>query len=79
MNATVKGSTISCSNPLNPSAYKTRSTLAYSLAFVISLLGNFFIVIIVFKTQSLRKPTNYLIANMAMSDLLFQYSCFYSI
>ena len=70
MNATVKGSTVSCSSLLNPIADNILNTLGYSLDLVVSLFGNFFIMIIVFKTQSLRKPTNYLIAKMAMSDFL---------
>ena len=69
MNSTINGS--SCSSPLNPTGVKIGHTIAYSLALVVSLVGNFLIVITVFKTQSLRKPTNYLIANMSLSDLLF--------
>ena len=69
MNTTVNGS--SCSSPLNPTAEKIGKTIAFSLIFVVSLIGNFFIGIIVYKTQTLRKPINYFIVNMAMSDLLF--------
>ena len=36
-----------------------------------SLVGNFFIGIIVYKTQALRKPINYFIVSMAMSDLFY--------
>lgn len=39
--------------------------------FVVSLVGNSFIGIVVYKTASLRKPINFLIINMAMSDLLY--------
>ena len=46
-------------------------TFACCLIFVVSLLGNSFIAVIVYKTQSLRKPINFFIVNMAMSDLLF--------
>ncbi|XP_078343490.1 substance-K receptor-like [Oculina patagonica] len=35
------------------------------------MAGNIFIGIIVYKTRAMRKPINFLIANMAMSDLLF--------
>ena len=69
MNTTVNGS--SCSSPLNPTAEKIGATIAYSLIFVVSLIGNSFIGIIVYKTQTLRKPINYCIVNMAMSDLLY--------
>ena len=70
MNTTVNGS--SCSSPLNPTAEKIGITIAHSLIFVVSLIGNSCIGIIVYKTQTLRKPINYFIVNMAMSDLLFQ-------
>ena len=69
MNTTVNGS--SCSINLNPTAEKIGKTTTFSLIFVVSLIGNFFIVKIVYKTQTLRKPINYFIVNMAMSDLLF--------
>ena len=59
-----------CSSPFNPTAAKIGETFAYCLVFVVSLLGNSFIAIIVYKTQSLRKPINFFILNMAMSDLL---------
>ena len=38
---------------------------------IVSLAANSLIVTIVYKTPNLRKPINYLIANMASSDLLF--------
>ena len=69
MNTTMNGS--SCSSPFSLTAAKIGQTLAYCLILVVSLLGNSFIGIIVYKTQSLRKPINFFIANMAMSDLLF--------
>jgi len=69
MNTTTNGS--SCSSQLNPTAQKIGETFAYCLIFVVSLVGNSFIVIIVYKTQTMRKPINYFITNMAVSDLLF--------
>ena len=60
-----------CSSPFNTTAAKIGLTSSYCLIFVVSLLGNSFIAIIVYKTQSLRKPINFFIVNMAMSDLLF--------
>ena len=69
MNTTVNGS--SCSFLPNPTAQKNGKTLAYCLFFVVSLVGNSFIGIIVYETQTLRKPINYFIVNMAMSDLLY--------
>ena len=56
---------------INPTAEKIGSTVAYCLIFVVSMAGNIFIGIIVYKTKTMRKPINFLIVNMAMSDLLF--------
>ena len=61
----------SCSSLINPEALKVGATVAYSLILVVSLVGNSLIVLIVYKTPTLRKPINMLIANMAMSDLLY--------
>ena len=68
MNGAINGS--SCSSPLNHTAEKIGKTIAYSLIVVIALIGNSFIGIIVYRTQTLRKPINYFTVNMAMSDLL---------
>ncbi|XP_022806978.1 RYamide receptor-like isoform X1 [Stylophora pistillata] len=67
--ATMNGtqSMLSC---FNPTARNFGETLAYCLLFLVSLIGNTFIGIIVFKTKSLRKPINFLIFNMAMSDMI---------
>ena len=58
----------------NPRAEKIGKTFAYCLIVLVSLAGNTVIGIIVFKTKTMRKPTNFLIVNMAMSDLLFPIS-----
>ena len=72
MNTTANGSSSwSCSSLINPEALKVGETVAFSLILVVSLVGNFLIVLIVYKTPTLRKPINMLIANMAMSDLLY--------
>ena len=72
MNTTANGSSLwSCSSPINPEALKAGTTVAYSFILVVSLVGNSLIVLIVYKTPTLRKPINMLIANMAMSDLLY--------
>jgi len=55
----------------NPTAEKIGMTFAYCLIFLVSLAGNTIIGIIVYKTKTMRKPINFLIVNMAMSDLLF--------
>ena len=54
----------------NPTPAIIGGTFAYFLIFVVSLAGNIFIGIIVYKTKPMRKPINFLIVNMAMSDLL---------
>ena len=46
-------------------------TIYLSLILAVSLVGNSLIVTIVYKTPTLRKPINYFIANMAISDLLY--------
>ena len=61
----------SCFSPLNSTAAKRGKTFVYCSIFVVSLIGNSFIGIVVYKTQTLRKPINYFIVNMAMSDLLY--------
>ena len=72
MNTTVNGSGFwNCSSLINPEAGKIGATVALSLSLVFSLVGNSLIVLIVYKTQTLRKPINMLIANIAMSDLLY--------
>ena len=59
----------SCSFAFNIAEHKIGITIALCTLFVASLLGNLFIAAVIYKT--LRKPVNYLIVNMAMSDLLF--------
>ena len=66
---TVNGS--SCSISVNPTTDKIVKTFAYCLIFLVSLVGNSLIAIIVYRTQTLRKPINLFMVNMAMSDLLF--------
>ncbi|KAL9964592.1 hypothetical protein ACROYT_G028249 [Oculina patagonica] len=72
-NATLKmnGTTGELSGCINPTAEKIGKTFAYCVVFVVSLVGNTFIGIIVYKTKTMRKPINFFIVNMAMSDLLF--------
>ena len=61
---------------INPTAEKFGSTVAYPVMFVVSMAGNIFIGVIVYKTKTMRKPINFLIVNMAMSDLLYPISLF---
>ena len=69
VNTTMNGTQPS-SCPSNPTAEKIGITFAYCLIFIVSLAGNTVIGIIVYKTQTMRKPINFFIVNMAMSDLL---------
>ena len=72
MNSTTgNGSIESASSCLRATAYKIGLTITLSLIIAVSLTGNSFIVLIVYKTPTLRKPINYLIASMSMSDLLY--------
>ena len=70
MDTAVNGSS-SCSSLLNPTAEKIGNTFAFCLILVVSMVGNSLIGTIVYRTPTLRKPINYFIANMAMSDLLY--------
>ena len=70
MNSTMNGSQPS-SCPSNPTAENIGITFAYCLIFIVSLAGNTVIGIIVYKTKTMRKPINFFIVNMAMSDMLF--------
>ena len=54
----------------NPTAQNIGQTFIYCFIFIVSLAGNIFIGIIFYKKKTMRKPINFLIVNMAMSDLL---------
>ena len=71
MNSTIGNGSIESSSCFSAKAYKIGLTIALSLIIAVSLTGNSFIVLIVYKTPTLKKPINYFIANMAMSDLLY--------
>ena len=74
LNTTVNGTkltTFSCSTPVNVIAERIAKTFAYCLILVVSFAGNTIIGIIVYKTNTMRKTINFLIVNMAMSDLVF--------
>ena len=59
---------LSCSS--HPTAEKIGKTFAYCLIFLVSLAGNIAIGITVYRTKTMKKPINFLIVNMAISDLL---------
>ena len=69
MNTTVNGT--SCFSAANAVAGKIGKTLVFCLILVVSLVGNSCLAVIACKTQTMRKPINYLITNMAISDLLY--------
>ena len=69
LNSTMNGTQPS-SCPSHPTAVKIGKTFAYCLIVLVSLAGNTVIGIIVYKTKAMRKPINFLIVNMAISDLL---------
>ncbi len=76
LNTTMNETQLSPSSCLTPgtgntTAERIAKTIAYCLIFVVSLAGNTSIGIIVYKTKTMRKSINFLIVNMAMSDLLF--------
>ena len=72
--ATMNGTqTSSC---FNHEAKRIGISFYYCLIFVLTLMGNIIIGIIVFRTRSMRKPINFFIVNMAMSDLLIPILCF---
>ena len=70
VNTTMNG-TQSSSCPSASTAEKIGETFTYCLMFIVSLTGNTIIGIIVYKTKTTRKPINFFIVNMAMSDLLY--------
>ena len=59
------------SSCFDPSAKKIGEAFALCLSFVVSLGGNIVIGVIVNRTKNMRRPINFFIVNMAMSDLLF--------
>ena len=73
MNGTTNGTRLiwDCYYIYSDTDTKIAATLIYSLIFVVSMVGNIFIAVVVFKTKAMRRPINFLIVNMAMSDLLF--------
>ena len=71
MNSTTGNGSIESLSCFSAKAYNIGMTTALSLILAVSLMANCFIVMIVYKTPALRKPINYFIACMAISDLLY--------
>lgn len=55
-------------------AEKISKLSVYSLILLTSLLGNLFVITMVYKRKELRKTVNFFIVNMAVSDVLFSVS-----
>ncbi|XP_055639483.1 neuropeptide SIFamide receptor-like isoform X1 [Toxorhynchites rutilus septentrionalis] len=50
-------------------------SVAYTLIFIVGLLGNISVVIVVKKSSMMRSPTNRFIVNLAYADLLVNFLC----
>ena len=50
-------------------------SVAYLLIFLCALVGNTMVVMVVIKTPRMRNVTNYLIANLAVADILVAIFC----
>ena len=70
VSATVNGTPVTL-NCLNPVVKRIGKTFFCGLLLVFSVSGSFFIAAIVHKTRSMRKPINFFLVNMAISDLMF--------
>lgn len=49
--------------------------IAYLMVFAIGLIGNFFVVAVVFRSPRMRTVTNYFIVNLAIADILVIVFC----
>ena len=66
-------STIANGSSINNSSFVVGQlpiTLAYSFLFAVSAFGNSFIVWTIYKDHRLRTTTNFLVANIAVSDIV---------
>ena len=70
MNSTTGNGSTESSSCISETGSRIGESIYLSLILAVSLVGNSLIVTIVYKTPTLRKPINYFIANIAMSDLL---------
>ena len=70
LSTAANGTQLSAGCSAYPTVYRIAKTFAYCVIMVGSLAGNFLIAAIVFKIKSMRRTINYLIVNMAMSDLI---------
>lgn len=68
MNSTTNAS--SCTFVMNSTVCKIGATIAYCMITVFSFVGNSCVGLTFYRTRTLRKPINFFIANMAISDML---------
>ena len=73
-NATFSWHDKACDILDNPFTLKIGLILAFSTILLSSLVGNAFILVIVYQRKDLRKTTNYFIVSMAVSDFVFPLS-----
>lgn len=50
-------------------------SLTYGVIFVMSLVGNFLVIAVVFRNKGMRNTTNYFIVNLATADILVAIFC----
>lgn len=50
-------------------------SLAYSLVFVVGLVGNLLVVLVVLRNPCMKSVTNYFLVNLAMADILVCLFC----
>lgn len=71
-NLTLNGSRadLNCPHVVKMDGEKALKTVAYSCVMLLSLTGNVLVILIVYKTRSMQTTVNFLIVNMAFSDIL---------
>lgn len=67
----MSNATASGASAAEPVAIKILKTFCYCVIMLMSLVGNTLVITIIFRNKRMRTTTNNLIANMAVSDLLF--------
>ena len=63
---------LDCGALYEPSVFKISLIVVYCMVLLVGLTGNALIITLVYKRKDLRKTINQLIANMALSDFVFQ-------
>ena len=63
---------LDCGALYEPYVFKISLIVVYCMVLLVGLTGNALIITLVYKRKDLRKTINQLIANMALSDFVFQ-------